>query len=126
MRHTEHFLCPRRDEVPSHLHWTKDDQWETRKGKDVEQCSFCGSLHPDEFMALVIANEPLGCTTKNYKAYIRDHEKFYYQHLSIEQKKMIVELYNAKKIKFETFDGHEYAWDGLQSPFPYFMSPIPD
>ena len=50
-------------------------------------CSYCGSVHPDEFMAAVEAGEvELEPTDKSYKVYVTggklSHDKFYFQHLS--------------------------------------------
>lgn len=67
----------------------------------VMHCSYCGSLRPEDFMSRVEAGEALCPTDKNYKAYIEPNDdKFYYQHLSDDQKKRLIELANAKKIKF--------------------------
>ena len=99
----EGYLCPRRIEVqdrigtPAHDHWLK---FKAAHGNRV--CSFCGSLHPDDFLALVKASaeaqadasyetsvqiEP---SDKSYKLYVHQpgvrnaHEggiKFYTMHL---------------------------------------------
>ncbi|MBI4900916.1 MAG: hypothetical protein HY829_10615 [Actinobacteria bacterium] len=67
------FLCPRRDEVlnpdgpfkvPNH------DEWH---GKDPRRtCSWCGSMHPDDFLAAIRAGVTVGPTDKSYKAYVEE------------------------------------------------------
>ena len=80
--------------------------WERGKGLDtwairdqMRTCSFCGSLHPADFMDLIEQGWVVGPTDKNYKVYLsgpamRDQAKFYYQHLSGEQRARFVELSN--------------------------------
>lgn len=89
--------CPRR---------MKDSgPWEHKENLDewtfVKTCTFCGSLHPAEFLWRVEAGEPVVPTDKNYKAYLNDDPwaKFYYQHLSKEQRLRFIELYNNKTMK---------------------------
>lgn len=53
-------------------------------------------------------------TDKNYKVYGARHGKFYFQHLSVEQRKAFVELLNAKTLKL-AFPGHFYV-------LPFFMT----
>lgn len=87
--------CPRRGEGgPMSQIGERLDVW----GKD-RTCSYCGSLHPDDFIDRLKAGEELGPTDKTYKAYI-GRSKFYYQHLSEEQKREIVRMANAKEITF--------------------------
>lgn len=69
-------------------------------------CSYCGSLHPDIFMARVEAGTiKLQATDKNYKVYVANDGgepisgKFYYYHLSEEQYIKFRELYNAGKVR---------------------------
>lgn len=76
-------------------------------------CSFCGSLHPDRFMELLEAGWYLGPTDKTYKAYIGEHEavqnaKFYYPHLSSEQRDAFIALHNAGRMKIG-YPGHLYV-----------------
>src|SRR6202044_1854444 len=92
--------CPRRIEdgrIPGSPFVGSDsvDVW----GKD-RTCSYCGSLHPDDFIAALESGERLVPTDKNYKAYLGDHKKFYYQHLSEDQKRRFIELCNNKQINF--------------------------
>jgi hypothetical protein len=76
----EEFLCPRRREGGSiPFNFPKVDQWETDP-EGMLRCSWCGSLHPQLFMALVAVGEEVGPTDKSYKLYIKDHLKFYTQH----------------------------------------------
>jgi len=89
----EEHLCPRRAEgvLPAFVNST--DAWEMRGGDRV--CSFCGSLHPEDFMKFcqdVPSNDGymVEPSTKSYKIYIRRPHiknagqgaiKFYTQHL---------------------------------------------
>lgn len=78
-------------------------------------CSYCGSMHPDDFMEEARSGRELGVTDKNYKVYVEGPTKgkFYYQHLSTEQKKEFVDLYNAKTLHI--------GWPGFFTVYPYFM-----
>lgn len=93
--------CPRRQENPHSL-FPGPDHWDQFKSNGDRVCSYCGSLHPDDFWRLVreaaeagpdadyntaVQIEP---STKHYKVYVRRatvrnaHEggiKFYTQHL---------------------------------------------
>jgi hypothetical protein len=123
------------------------DTWEKGHGLvgvqgDNLSCSFCGSLHPDTFMAWMEAGGEVTPTDKSYKAYIKcplpnprygevtegeteggskftqvygSEAKFYFQHLSDDQKRRFVGLYNDRTMKVG-YPGHFY-----QSPF--FMVP---
>lgn len=96
--------CPRRDESvnPDAYGDGTDtpDQW--RKDGDWLTCSYCGSLHPDEFMTICReGTQELGPTDKNYKVYVaglnvRGAGKFYFQHLSEDQRREFVDLYNSR------------------------------
>lgn len=59
-------------------------------------------------------------TDKSYKSYVScpngGEAKFYFQHLTPEQKKRFVELHNENKIGFE-YPGYLYT-------FPFFMVEI--
>lgn len=87
-------------------------------------CSYCGSLNPDWLMGRLEAGDVrLGTTDKNYKVYVendggepiivRGAAKFYFQHLSQEQMRRFVDLYNEKRIKFQGDFGFYVL--------PYFM-----
>ena len=78
----------------------------------VLRCTYCGSVHPDDFMERVEAGESVTPTDKDYKTYIGG-QKFYFDHLSVEQHKAFVELVNAKRVAFET-PGRFYV-------LPFFM-----
>lgn len=114
--------CPRRM-----AEW---GSWKREEGLDSwgpHGCSFCGSLHPDRFMELVEAGAEVGPTDKSYKAYLRHSEikggsgiipngeaKFYYQHLSSEQRVRFVELINEHRMVIG-YPGHFYQ-------LPFFVS----
>lgn len=115
-------------------------------------CSWCGSLHQDEFMRRIEAGDAeVEPTDKSYKAYLRntggenfrqtyrdcpasagctgpddcthwvtrevDGTKFYFHHLTDEQRKRLIELHNAGKIKFG-YPGYFYV-------LPFFCVPVP-
>lgn len=145
--------------------WRVDD----RDGHGKETCSYCGSLHPDAFMAAAEAGLQLTPTDKSYKVYVdlprgdvgqpvvsgmgavrsgggwvtasEEHraliertwmkesadraiangeailisaqtatntEKFYFEHLSEDQKQRFVELLNAGTLKLAA-PGYFYA-----------------
>lgn len=72
---TDEFLCPRRDEhglmgehpfkIPAKDHWR-----EPTKMRPHRTCSFCGSLHPMDFMVAMLNGALVTPTDKDYKAYI--------------------------------------------------------
>jgi hypothetical protein len=103
------YLCPRRSEHPAIFRLLSEDTLGAT-------CSFCGSLNPDEFMKQAEAGVKLGPTDKNYKVYVNEHTKFYFQHLTDEQMQKFVELMNAKKLNIG-YPGHFYV-------LPYFMKPV--
>jgi hypothetical protein len=163
--------CPRADESPlgSMSAYGKDAYWRAPPSSEHQACSYCGSMHPDELMALVEQGALITPTDESYKIYVevphlmagRDiqvgtvtgpthdylgkpmfenitpeekaagyvhrqriakapafkTEKFYFQHLSDEQKARFVELINTKVVMF-AHPGHFYV-------IPYFMRAEP-
>lgn len=152
--------CPRRmSEFGPWEHEPNLDTW--RPDEPGPSCSFCGSLHPDRFMALVREGWIVGPTDKNYKAYLgkpvsdedcqqqkaawvermsplgtedrdalaalweQEHAhprasreaKFYFQHLSGEQRAEFIRLHNGGQMQVG-YPGHFYQ------P-PYFTRPAP-
>ncbi len=113
--------CPRRQGAP--FVEPEYDTWNNRDGYPA--CSYCGSLHPDTFMQAVRDGVVISGTDKSYKAYIRElpvsgtdilnHAKFYYMHLSQDQKGEFVHLYNERKIVTDEF--------GLYT-LPFFMKEL--
>lgn len=93
--------CPRRmQEMGSWERAENLDRWDERP--TGLSCSFCGSLHPDRFFALVREGYEVGPTDKSYKAYVKTptgETKFYFLHLTEEQQVEFVGLLNAKQIK---------------------------
>ena len=95
--------CPRRDEagaMPTR-HDEQPDGWRT--DPLGPSCTFCGSLHPDTFLAAIETGHELIPTDKNYKAYVRSgstEAKFYFQHLSPAQRTRLIELSNTDRIRF--------------------------
>lgn len=65
-------------------------------------CSYCGSMHPDAFMERLEAGDAtLDPTDKSYKVYVKTqglYGKFYFQHLSADQRKRFIELHNAGRL----------------------------
>ena len=116
--------CWRRDDMlvaltgaaPEHAPDDLPDDWnhypEDRDGE--RRCSYCGSLHPEDFFRRIEAGEELVPTDKTYKAYVGSASiKFYYQHLSAEDQQRFVDLYNARKIRF--------GYPGYLYTRPYFL-----
>lgn len=98
--------CPRAIENTI-FNYPTDISWDARNC-----CTYCGSFNPDTLMERLekgdITIEP---TDKNYKIYVKgisDFTKFYFQHLSEDQKKRFIELLNEKKIKFD-YPGYFYV-----------------
>lgn len=104
--------------------------WERKEGLDryerggglvgqSRSCSFCGSLPPDDFMDLVRAGEMLGPTDKTYKVYVGEpnHSKFYFQHLSEDQRREFFELYRTDRLAVG-YPGHFYV-------LPFFITHAP-
>jgi hypothetical protein len=107
------FYCPQRPPNSERYTLLGKDHW-----RDYNTCSYCGSFNPDEFMrGLELGELRLGPTDKNYKVYIHtpggEQKKFYFEHLSTDQKKRFVELYNEKKLSFY-MNSNFYV-------LPYFM-----
>jgi hypothetical protein len=106
--------CPRRIQDGRDNGWmsqTDDprnnpDTWNIRRqmagGVLAKHCSYCGSLHPDQFMLMAKDEWVLGPTDKATKVYVhgkgegsgRMESKFYFQHLSIEQRQEFVDMLN--------------------------------
>ena len=123
---TEKLVCPRREEtgMESVSNYPKTDKWEIRKEvmsksniSKNRECSYCGSMHPEDFLKRIEEGWEVGPTDKNYKAYIEriddsyvdttglglkssfERGKFYFQHFNEEQKRKFIKLLNAKKIR---------------------------
>lgn len=127
------FTCPRRVEDGGFGVASVDalgddalDRWEIRSWPDapgiinsgVRACSYCGSMHPDDFMQAILDGHEVGPTDKSYKAYLEyvpsreSRGKFYFQHLSDDQRREFIELLNAGAMNVG-YPGHFYA-------LPYF------
>lgn len=98
----ETFLCPRRRESarPSTRPWHLD-YW-----RDDRTCSYCGSAHPDDFMAAAEDGAKIGPTDKNYKAYL-EGGKFYFQHLDADQRERLTELLDVGELNVD-YPGYFY------------------
>lgn len=60
--------CPRQAEATMQTQLDHATTWRLERG--LRTCSYCGSMHPDEFMAAVEAGARVTPTDKNYKVYI--------------------------------------------------------
>lgn len=72
---SDEFICPSHQQ--QRPHWPDPDRWDTNVYGDDRTCSYCGSWHPDDFLAFLIdAADPekqlsyIEHSTKNYKIYI--------------------------------------------------------
>lgn len=119
--------CPRRTGPESDAFggWDREtslDKWHvTHNSRATAQrtCSFCGSLHPDDFMEQVRSGVEIGPTDKSYKAYVGGSggAKFYYQHLSVDQRQEFVRLLNDGTMHVG-YPGHFYR-------LPFFCVRVP-
>lgn len=100
--------CPRRVEGPFLIN-DGDDSWSARG-----TCSYCGSMEPGRFMELAEGGALLGPTDKNYKVYVGERDKFYFQHLDDAQRIQFIELMNSGKLKLD-YPGRFYV-------LPFFAS----
>lgn len=67
----EHFTCPRRNELFAYMGNVKEgDSWSRRDGQRC--CTYCGSIHQDDFMELVEGGASVGPCDKNYKCYLNE------------------------------------------------------
>lgn len=113
--------CPRRIEAFG--------VWEFKEGMDSYEsgsCSYCGSMEPNDFMQAVRDGCLLEPTDKNYKVYVevpdRKFTKFYFQHLSEDQKREFVDLYNRGHVRMWGMDHDGNTHDrGRFYVFPFFM-----
>ena len=92
--------CPRR--MTEMGPWEREedlDRWQERDG--LRRCSFCGSMHPADFLAAIEQHDEIGPTDKSYKFYVDAHSgKFYTQHLSEEQGWKFDQLWRERKINW--------------------------
>ena len=71
-------------------------------------CQYCGSLLPVEFMHRARLGTELEPTDKNYKVYLGDGRKFYFQHLDEAQREEFFQLFKTKKLTIG-YPGHFYV-----------------
>lgn len=108
-----HMICPRRSETLVQGHPFKvpsEDEW-----RQDGTCSWCGSISPDKFFEAIEQGVELGPTDKSYKVYVgkTDHRKFYFQHLSQDERQRFVDLFNASKLTI--------GYPGRFYTTPFFM-----
>ena len=105
-------ICPRRDELGGAgvFKLPDEDRW-----RDDGTCSYCGSISPEAFFEAIERGTELGPTDKNYKVYVgvTEHQKFYFQHLSQDERTRFVDLFNAGTLKIG-YPGRFYV-------VPFFM-----
>ena len=114
-------VCPRRVENPRYPGDDGVDSWPIHEYPDSpgiinngrRSCSYCGSLHPDDFLAAIREGAEIGPTDKSYKAYVEwpnspSRGKFYYQHLGEEQRREFIGLLNEGEMKVG-YPGHFYV-----------------
>lgn len=115
--------CPRIDpEFPCTSEYAKDVQ-------GYQYCTYCGSLHPDEFMQMLEDGKcTVEATDKNYKIYVKTKEyetKFYFYHFTNSQKQRFIELYNDNKLVFARYNRDirkvEYVGGKFFYVLPFFM-----
>lgn len=78
------------------------DDWASRRGLigQARGCTYCGSMHPDDFMQAVRDGKEIGPTDKSYKVYVDQMTgKFYLQHLTEEQRQEFIELHNSRQMR---------------------------
>ncbi len=102
--------CPRRSEAPYQI-TEPPDSWDNQDGT----CSYCGSISPAEMFRRVEAGVKVEPTDKNYKIYIGQN-KFYLQHLTVEERHKFIKLYNDKVMQM--------AYPGYFYRLPFFMKVI--
>ncbi len=108
--------CPRRGgEIGPWERGENLDTWDIREqmhnGLRARHCSFCGSLHPDDFMHAARDGVEVGPTDKSYKVYVdqaHGGSKFYFQHLSPEQRQEFIQLLNDGTLNIG-YPGHFYV-----------------
>jgi hypothetical protein len=104
--------CPRRRENPPGYGDPDLDTFEKRGNEDFTKCSYCGSIHPEAFMAALRQGFEVTPTDKNYKAYVDlpgyPDQKFYFQHMSEDHRTELIVLLNARAVKF-AFPGRFYV-----------------
>ena|SRR5215469_8204438 len=92
--------CPRRIEDfryrPS-ADAANADTWSLGPYKGV--CSYCGSITPEALFKAIEEGAEVTPTDKSYKIYIEGNRKFYFQHLSEEDRDRFIQLHNDHKIK---------------------------
>lgn len=91
------FHCPRRDDFASWGGYSPHFD-EEREGTDTWRedgtCSYCGSVTPEKFFEYVDQGNYEG-TDKGYKVYVDYHGsfgKFYFQHLTMDQRINVLAL----------------------------------
>ena len=148
----------REENPQSDLVFPGPDKWrKDRSRRGVRFCSYCGSINPDDFMEYARrGTAEFGPTNKSYKVYVTDpfvtyvpmssswqngkrisvtkhprttaRLKFYFQHLSEDQRREFVDLYNARpKRRFATFqDATEFEpGNGMQVGYPGYFYQMP-
>lgn len=126
---TEFHTCPRGAENFGPLaDRAKESTWD--KVGEERVCSYCGSLHPDDFEKIVdLCIESNGekaeveWTSKGYKIYARRKDtvnagqggiKFYTQHIGVMEEPHKTEYINRVEPKIN--HAHKIGWDKIMAP----------
>lgn len=89
--------CPRRNESALGIAAPGDpDVWTDRESH--RECSWCGSIHPDDFINMVSQGAELTPSDKSHKVYVDKNFRFHFQHLSRRQQQQFIELFNIGKL----------------------------
>lgn len=104
------FTCPRR--IADGRGGVEDeDTWRDTGGIIGQKgaCSYCGSMHPEDFMDAARDGKEIGPTDKSYKVYVGDHEgKFYTHHLHPNHSNEFYDLVMDGMVNIG-YPGHFYA-----------------
>lgn len=105
--------CPRRVEGASIFNYPETDTW-----RPDGTCSYCGSISAERFFQAVEDGVEISPTDKSYKAYVKlpFFAKFYFQHLSDEDKTKFIKLANEHKFNLSV-PGYFYTT-------PYFCQKV--
>lgn len=119
----QRITCPRR--------MSEFGPWQRREGLDVFDsrdgtgtgplnCSFCGSLDPETLLDWMANGALVTPTDKPYKLYVslngKREQKFYFPHLSKEQRTQFIAMYNLRDRPFKM------AYPGYFYVLPYFAT----
>lgn len=106
---SEKHTCPRRSEL-GQRNEPDQDRWSSGHGLIGQRrgCSYCGSMHPDDFIDAIKAGCEVGPTDKSYKAYL--HKALSVEEVAVARARDIAEL--AKMMTHaEAAETVDAVWD---------------